>query len=131
MDVKELRRLKPALDRFAREFDSGMKTVPSRRHLLRYMNGQLGPLERKSIEPIALDAEVPVRTLQEFLSHHRWDEDAVSRRLRGIVMRDHADPNAIGVIDETSFSKKGDKTAGVQRQYSGHAGKVENCVATS
>ena len=130
MDVTELRRLKPALDRFAHEFDDCIKTVPSRRHLLRYMNGQLGPLEGKSIEPIALDAGVSVRTLQEFLSHHRWDEDAVSRRLRGIVMRDHADPNAIGVIDETSFSKKGDKTAGVQRQYSGHAGKVENCVVT-
>lgn len=130
MDITELRRLKPALDRFAREFDDCIKTAPSRRHLLKYMNGQVGPLKRKSIEPIALDAEVPVRTLQEFLSHHRWDEGAVSRRLREIVMRDHADPNAIGVIDETSFSKKGDKTAGVQRQYSGHAGKVENCVVT-
>ncbi len=130
MDVKELRRLKPALDRFAREFDSCIKTVPSRRHLLRYMNGQLGPLERKSIEPIALDAGVPVRTLQEFLSHHRWDEEAVSRHLREVLMRDHADPSAIGVIDETSFVKKGDKTAGVQRQYSGHSGKVENCVVT-
>ena len=130
MDVTELRRLKPALDRFAGEFDSSIKTVPSRRHLLRYMNGQLGPLERKSIEPIALDAGVPVRTLQEFLSHHRWDEEAVSRRLREILMRDHADPSAIGVIDETSFAKKGDKTPGVQRQYSGHSGKVENCVVS-
>ncbi len=130
MDITELRRLKPALDRFAREFDDCIKTVPSRRHLLRYMNGQLGPLERKCIEPIALDAGVPVRTLQEFLSHHQWDEEAVSRHLREILMRDHADPSAIGVIDETSFSKKGDKTAGVQRQYSGHAGKVENCVVT-
>ena len=130
MDVKELRRLKPALDRFAREFNSCIKTVPSRRHLLRYMNGQLGALERKSVEPIALDAGVPVRTLQEFLSHHRWDEEAVSRHLREILMCDHADPNAIGVIDETSFVKKGDKTAGVQRQYCGHSGKVENCVVT-
>ena len=58
MDITELRRLKSALDRFAREFDDCIKTVPSRRHLLRYMNGQLGALKRKSIEPIALDESV-------------------------------------------------------------------------
>ena len=130
MDIKELRSLKPPLDRFAREFDDCISTAPSRRHLLRYMRGQLGPLERKSIEPIALDAEVPVRTLQEFLSIHRWDEDAVALRLRELAVRDHFDPNGIGVIDETSFVKKGAKTAGVQRQYCGHTGKVENCVVT-
>ena len=130
MDIKELRSLKPALDRFAREFDDCISTAPSRRHLLRYMRGQLGPLERKSIEPIALDAEVPVRPLQEFLSIHRWDEDVVAFRLRELAVRDHFDPNGIGVIDETSFVKKGAKTAGVQRQYCGHMGKVENCVVT-
>lgn len=130
MEIRELERLKPALERFAHQFDGCISTVPSRRHLLRYMNGQLGPLPRKSIEPMALDQHVPVRTLQEFLSIHRWDEDAVGRRLREIVMRDHGDPNAIGVIDETSFAKKGMKTPGVQRQYCGHTGKVENCVVT-
>ncbi len=96
MGVEELRRLRPALDRFAGEFDGCIRTAPSRRHLLSYMNGQLGALERKSIEPIALDAGVPPRTLREFLSIHRWDENAVARRLREIVVRDHGTPNAIG-----------------------------------
>lgn len=45
-------------------------------------------------------------------------------------MRDHADENAIALIDETSVPKKGDKTAGVQRQYCGAAGKKDNCVVT-
>ncbi len=130
MDVRELKRLRRKLDTFARQFDDCIKTRPSREHMRTYLNGQLGSLKRKSIEPIALEAGVPVRTLQEFLSIHRWDEDAVARRVREIVMRDHADPNAIGVIDETSFVKKGLKTAGVQRQYCGHTGKVENCVVT-
>ena len=130
VDIRELESLKPALEGFAHQFDDCIKTVPSRRHLLRYMNGQLGPLPRKSIEPMALDQDVPVRTLQEFLSIHRWDEDAVGRRLRELLVRDHADANAIGVIDETSFAKKGVKTPGVQRQYCGHTGKVENCVVT-
>lgn len=130
MDVQELKGLRRKLDAFARQFDDCIKTRPSREHMRTYLKGQLGSLDRKSIEPIALEAEVPVRTLQEFLSIHRWDDDAVGRRLREILVRDHADPNAIGVLDETSFVKKGVKTAGVQRQYCGHTGKVENCVVT-
>jgi len=130
MDIGELRSLRTALKEYADEFKDCFKTVPSRRHLLRYLNGQLGPLERKSVEPMALEAGVPPRTLQEFLSIHRWDEEVVGRRLRELVMRDHADPNAIGVVDETSFAKKGDKTAGVQRQYCGSTGKIDNCVVT-
>lgn len=130
MDLQELRKLRRELDAFTRQFDAYIKTRPSREHMRTYLNGQLGPLKGKSIEPIALEAGVPPRSLQEFLSIHRWEEDAVARHLREIVMRDHADPNAIGVIDETSFAKKGDKTAGVQRQYCGHTGKLENCVVT-
>ena len=51
-------------------------------------------------------------------------------RLQQLVARDHASPHAIGVIDETGCPKKGDKTPGVQRQYCGAVGKVENCVVT-
>jgi SRSO17 transposase len=128
MDIAELRSLRTALDRFAGQFDDCISTQPSRKHLRTYLHGQLGPLKRKSIEPIALDAGVPPRTLQEFLSLHRWDDRAVGRRLRALVIRDHSDPNGIGVIDEVSFPKKGDKTAGVQRQYCGATGKKDNCV---
>jgi len=130
MDLQELRKLRRKLNAFTAQFDDCIKTRPSREHMRTYLNGQLGDLKRKSIEPIALEAGVSPRTLQEFLSIHRWDEGAVARRLRRNVMRDHSDPNAIGVIDETSFAKKGDKTAGIQRQYCGHTGKVENSVVT-
>lgn len=130
MDLAELRSLRPALDRFARKFDDCIKTRPSRAHLRTYLNGQLGPLERKSIEPIALNANVSPRTLQEFFSIHRWDERSVGKRHRSLVARDHGDDNAIGVIDETSFAKKGKKTAGVQRQHCGSTGKTDNCVVT-
>ena len=130
MDVQVLRKLRRNLERFVRQFDDCVKTQPSRDHMRTYLNGQLGSLKRKSIEPIALEAGVPPRSLQEFLSIHRWDEAAVARRLREILVRDHTDPNAIGVIDETSFPKKGDKIPGVQRQYCGNRGKVENCVVS-
>jgi SRSO17 transposase len=79
---------------------------------------------------MALKVGVPVRTLQEFLSQHVWDNDRMRDRLHEIVVRDHAGPHSIGIIDETSFVKKGDKTPGVQRQHCGAVGKQENCIVT-
>jgi len=95
-----------------------------------YLAGQLSGLPRKSVEPMALQAGVAPRTLQEFLSIHRWDNSAMRDRVQQIVARDHAHPEAIGVIDETSLPKKGDKTPGVQRQHCGATGKMDNCVVT-
>ena len=132
MVIQIFRKLRRKLDSFARQFDDCIKTRPSREHMRTYLNGQLGPLEGKSVEPIALDAGIAPRTLQEFLSLHRWDEQAVASRLRQLVARDHADPEfiRIGLIDETSFAKKGVMTAGVQRQYCGSTGKIDNCVVS-
>ncbi|MGB2712531.1 MAG: IS701 family transposase [Vicinamibacterales bacterium] len=130
MDVQELREVRRDLSRFVSKFSACIKTKQSRAHLRTYVTGQLGSLERKSIEPMALEAGVAPRTLQEFLSFHRWDETRVGRRLRAWVKRTHPDPNAIGVIDETGFAKKGDKTTGVQRQYCGSTGKTDNCLVS-
>ena len=101
MDIRKLEELRPRLDEHLARFDDCIKTRPSRKHLRTYVNGQLGPLERKSVEPIALDADVPVRSLQEFLEIHRWDEHRLAARVREIVMDRHADPEAVGIIDET------------------------------
>lgn len=130
MDAKQIRRLKPRLSRYYREFDDCFARKDTRAHLPTYVEGQLSDLPRKSVEPIALKAGVPVRTLQEFLSQHKWDHDRMRDRLQEIVMRDHADDHAIGIIDETSDDKKGDKTPGVQRQYCGCVGKQDNCIVT-
>ena len=51
-------------------------------------------------------------------------------QVRSIVACDHADPQAIGVIDESGHPKKGHRTAGVSRQYCGNTGKIDNCVMT-
>ena len=95
-----------------------------------YVEGQLSELRRKSVEPIAKAANVPVRSLQEFLSLLNWNEDRMRDRLQGIVAAEHASPHAVGIIDETSFAKQGEKTPGVQRQYCGHTGKTDNCIVT-
>lgn len=124
-DLKEARR---NLTEFLKEFRRCIPAQCSRAHLRTYVQGQVSDLPRKSVEPIALAAGVAPRTLQEFLSQHKWDEEALRQRVQRLVMRDHADANAMAVIDETSFAKKGNKTAGVQRQYCGSTGKKDNCV---
>jgi SRSO17 transposase len=85
-------------------------------------------LQSKSVEPIALEAGVHPRNLQQFLGIYEWDDPAMGRKVRHIVRDEHGCPDAIGVIDETGIAKKGTKTVGVQRQYCGSTGKVDNCV---
>jgi len=129
VEAADLLAVRPALDRFLKEFDDCAVT-PTRRHIATYVRGQLGNLPRKSIEPIALDAGVHPRTLQQLLSLHGWDEDRMRRKLQERVAANHGGRHAIGIIDETSFVKKGDKTPGVQRQYCGTTGKTDNCTVT-
>jgi SRSO17 transposase len=92
------------------------------------MLGLMADLKRKSIEPIALAAGVPVRTLQEFLSQFVWDHGRVEKMLQHRVMDTHGCDGAIGVIDGSGHVKKGDKTPGVQRQWCGETGKRDNCI---
>jgi len=95
----------------------------------------LSDLPRKSIEPIALAAGTAVRTLQEFLVTSDWDyasaRDTLQNHLRSVVADLPTDPlGTVGVIDETSCRKWGDHTPGVQRQYLGCVGKVDNGIVT-
>ena len=128
MDADTIMRIRPALTTYLHEFDGCMGRRGNRRHLDTYVAGQLSHLPRKSIEPMADAAGVPPRTLQEFLSQGKWDDVAATDRLQQRVARRHGHAHSVGVIDETSFVKKGRHTACVQRQYCGSRGKVENCV---
>jgi SRSO17 transposase len=65
--------------------------------------------------------------MQRLLNFYSWDADAVRDDLRGYVLDQLGDPSGVMVADETGFLKKGTKSAGVQRQYSGTAGRIENC----
>ena len=130
MDADEIEALGPALDAYLSEFDDCFGRVEPRGHLRTYVRGQLSGLPRKSVEPIALAAGVVPRTLQQFLSDAKWRHGRMRDRLQQVVARDHAGPLAVGLIDETSHPKKGDRTPGVQRQWCGATGKVDNCVVT-
>ena len=126
-DINDLRR---RLGRFAMEFSDCFSRTPTHGHFQTYMEGQTSALQRKSVEPMALQAGVPPRTLQEFLGLSRWDHLKMRERVRELVLSRHPGDAAIALIDETSFPKKGDKTACVQRQYCGATGKKDNCVVT-
>ena len=130
MDAEQIRQLKPMLTRYLKQFDDCFARRDTRAHFSTYVEGQLSDLSEKSCEPIALAAGTPPRTLQEFLSTYRWEEDRTRNRLQEIVIRDHAGRNSVGVIDETSDVKQGDKTPGVKRQWCGTLGKTENCIVT-
>ena len=93
-----------------------------------YVRGQLSDLHRKTAEAIALRFGAAPRTLQRFLESIKWDEEKLRDRCQEIVAREHADPEAIGCVDESGTSKSGKHTAGVNRQWNGNRGKVDNCV---
>lgn len=128
MSIKDIASLGKMLAQFLALFSSCFHGSKGRRLFAVYVNGLLSGLQRKNVEAIALDAGVPPRTLQRFLEFIKWDQADVLRRCRWIVAQQHADPKAIGVIDETGTAKSGNHTVGVKRQYNGNRGKVENAV---
>ncbi len=130
MDAEQIRQLEPKLDCFLQRFADCFARKDTRAHLGIYVRGQLSNLPEKSVEPIALEAGVAPRTLQEFLSQLKWDDDRLRDRVQQIVRAEHACAHAIGIFDETSDPKKGDKTPGVQKQWCGRLGKLENCIVT-
>jgi SRSO17 transposase len=92
------------------------------------LHGLLAPVERKDGWRLAEEAGDPAPDgVQEFLSRVHWDAEAVRDDLRAKVIEHLGDPGAVLVIDETGFVKKGTGSVGVQRRYSGTAGRVPGC----
>lgn len=130
MDAQQIRKLGPMLSTYLDEFGDCFGRSEPAGNMRVYVNGQLSDLPRKSIEPMADRAKIPPRTLQQFLSLADWDDALMADRLAQIVARDHGHPLSIGIIDETGDPKKGNKTPGVNRQWCGATGKIDNCVVT-
>jgi SRSO17 transposase len=98
------------------------------RHAVAYVEGLLGEVERKNGWQLAeYGGYDHPRTIQRVLDRSVWDADAVRDDLRGQVVEELGDPEGVLVVDETGFLKKGTKSCGVGRQYSGTAGRIENC----
>jgi SRSO17 transposase len=123
------------IEGWARELDAlhariahRFERAEPRQRSLAYLKGLLSHAERKNGWQLAEEAgEGTPDGMQRLLNASRWDVDAVRDDLVVYVREHLADPAAILVIDETGFLKKGTKSAGVQRQYGGTAGKLDNC----
>jgi SRSO17 transposase len=99
-----------------------------RRRVGGFLRGLLGDVERKNGWQLAEHArETTPDGMQRLLTTARWDVDGLRDDVRDYVVEHLGDPGGVLVVDETGFLKKGGKSAGVQRQYSGTAGRVENC----
>lgn len=99
-----------------------------RRHAARYLRGLLARVERKNGWQLAeeLGDETPTN-LQHFIARAEWDADLVRDDLQAYVVEQLGEPDGVLIVDETGFLKKGVKSVGVKRQYSGTAGRIENC----
>ena len=98
------------------------------RRVLDYLRGLLSPVERKSGWQLAERAgDATPYGVQRLLSGYRWDADLVRDDLKDYVVKHLGDADGVLVVDETGFLKKGNESAGLQRQYSGTAGRIENC----
>jgi SRSO17 transposase len=110
--------------RFARFF---VRSEP-REAVGQYLRGLLSPVSRKNCWQMAeAVGDKDPQAMQRLLFGALWDADAVRDELQGFVVERFGEADGIGIVDETGFLKKGTKSVGVKRQYSGTAGKVENC----
>src|SRR5687767_4272223 len=121
MTDQQIAEIGPAFGRYLQGYRPCFLQARTHAHFDTYCRGLLSDLPRKSVEPIALACGTAVRTLQEFLVTAAWDHGK-ARSLLHAHVREHLaqlppdDLGAVGVIDETSCRKQGDKTPGVQRQ---------------
>jgi SRSO17 transposase len=132
MAPEEVAALHDELLAYHAEFAPLFRRAEQRRWALKYTEGQLLPLERKSIEPMA-DALAGgnVQAMQQFISLGAWDDDAVLARQQRLVAEALGDPaTGVLIVDGCDFPKQGPHSVGVARQYCGALGKVANCQAS-
>jgi SRSO17 transposase len=96
-------------------------------HALVVLQGRLSNLQRKTSEPIAYLAGQERKPVQNFVGAGAWDDEAVMAELRRHAREQLADGNAVLVLDPSAFAKKGTESCGVDRQWCGRLGKLENC----
>ena len=135
MTDEEIRELGPAFAAYLRRFRPCFLQDRTSDHFGGFCRALLSDLPRKSAEPIALASGAGVRATQQFLAFASWGHeearDTLQRHVASLLPdlpRDRL--GTVGVIDETSCRKKGTKTPGVQRQYLGCVGKVDNGIVT-
>ncbi len=126
-EVAEVARWAEGIERVHECIAGRFRRPEPRKRVLEYLKGLLSPVERKNGWQLAEQAGYATPYgVQRLLSGYVWDADLVRDDLKQYVVEHLGDGDAVLVVDETGFLKKGEKSAGVQRQYSGTAGRIEN-----
>ena len=126
--VLQARAAEAAIEAVAARLAPRFRRRAAHHHAGAYLRGLLGEVERKNGWQLAEYAGYRhPRTIQRVLDRSAWDSAAVRDDLRACVVEHLGDPDGVLVVDETGFLKKGAKSCGVARQYSGTAGRIENC----
>ena len=127
-EVGEVARWAEGIERVHECIGGRFRRPEPRRRALDYLRGLLSPMERKNGWQLAEQAgDATPYGVQRLLSAYRWDAGLVRDDLAGYAVERLGGADGVLVVDETGFLKKGNKSAGVQRQYSGTAGRIENC----
>lgn len=128
MDGKQLRQLRPELEMFLARYLPLFGRSENHEHAQRMVHGLLGGRDRRNVENIAEEVEGGVvRTMQKFIAQATWDAAEVLAEMRRQITETLGEEDATINVDETGFPKKGTKSVGVKRQYSGTLGRVDNC----
>jgi len=128
MTAKDLASWRKEFEAFHARFSSVFSREESRQHASEYMRGLMAPVERKNGWQIAEQAgHARPDRLQRLLHRSTWSADEARDVLLEFVAERFGISDGIGILDETGFLKKGQQSVGVQRQYSGTAGKIDNC----
>ena len=115
------------LDEVARRIGARFPRSETRDRVRAYLVGLLGPVQRKNAWQVAEQiGDGDPYGVQYLMGRADWDPDAARDDLRAYVVEALGDPEAVLILDETGFLKKGAKSAGVARQYTGTAGRIEN-----
>lgn len=126
--VEEVHRWAAGLDALHARIGEYFRRSEPRRRAREYLRGPLAPLERKNGWTLAEQAsELCPDGMQRLLNQADWDADAVRDEVRGFVPEHLGAEDGVPAVDETGFIKKGTWSAGVQRQYTGASGKIDNC----
>src|SRR3954465_15014737 len=122
-----LRGVLPRLAAFLQPFVAVLRTPEQQTNAQHYVQGLLSDLDSKDVESIAYLHDRERQGLQKFIGQAEWDSRPLLTELTRQVGIELGEPDAVLVFDPSAFPKKGTESVGVQRQWCGRLGKIENC----
>src|SRR3954468_24180503 len=127
LTAQAVRRCDDRLARFLERYLPRFRRAEQRHNATLVLRGLLSGLQRKTCEPIAVEAGVHRKPIQFLVGAGKWDDEAVMAELRIHVREELGDGRAILILDPSAFPKSGTESCGVARQWCGRLGKQDNC----